>query len=87
MKRPTEAQLEFPLLSITYDPLAENVVILEMQMDWGLTGEVQLKYMTVQSLRDMNHVLQHAQNYVADELVRRGRAERRAAERKNAPPF
>lgn len=87
MKRAVEVQLEFPLVTVIYDPLGLNTVVLEVQMDWGLTGEVQLKYTTLQSLKDFNRVLQHAQNYVADEVVEQDKRERLERKRKDAPPF
>lgn len=87
MKRPVEKPLEFALMTVTFDPLGINVVVLEVPMDWGLTGEVHLKYTTLRSLKDFNHVLQHAQNFVADEIVEKDKQERLELKRKNAPPF
>lgn len=88
MKRPVEEQLMFPLLSVTYDPLSPTPVVVEMQMDWGLTGEVQIRYTTLQSLKDMNNVLQFLQNAVADEIGEpTAREITRKMDNENTPPF
>lgn len=92
MKRPTEAQLEFPLLSILFDPLAVNAVQIELQMDWGMTGEIVITYSTLQSLEDLLVVWDFARNAVADELLssskevaRKARKEKGAKADSSAP--
>jgi len=87
VKRPTEVQLEFPLMTIVFDPLSMTTVVLEVQMDWGLTGEVQLKYTTLQSLKDFHRLNQFVVNHVADEIAEREKFERQERKRKEAPPF
>lgn len=87
MRRPTEKQTEFPLLEITYDPLGAHPVTVLMSMDWGLTGEVVIKYTTDQSLIDFNELLQFAQNAVADEVpIKKWKAHAKSKQ-KNTPPF
>lgn len=68
MKRPTEQAVQFPLLNIIYDPLSPHTVLVVCRDDWGLTGEVDIRYTSQQSLIDFNNVLQFAQNAVADEI-------------------
>ena len=68
MKRPTEQQVQFPLLNLIYDPLSPHTVLVVVHEDWGLTGAVDIRYTSQQSLIDFNHVLQFAQNAVADEI-------------------
>jgi len=88
MERPVERQISFPLLAISYDPLSQHHIVLEMQMDWGLTGEVTLSYTTLASLQDFNRVLQYAQNAVADELIEaKAKASLAKNVRKKDPPF
>lgn len=81
-KRPTEKQMEFPLFSLTYDPLATNAVVIELEMDWGLTGEAHIKFTSLQSLEDLNRVLQFVQNALADRIVHERWVQKRQVKRK-----
>jgi len=69
MRRSTETQMHFPLLNVIYDPLANNTVLVTMQMDWGQTGDVDIRYTSLQSLIDAARVLDFARNAVADEIL------------------
>ena len=87
MKRKTEAQLEFPLLSIVYDPMSSKPVFINVFMDWGLSGEVDLVASDLTSLEDFNRVLEHAQNYVADCIVAAKKMNEQAEKEGKPRPF
>jgi len=85
-KRTVEKQLEFPLMSIVYDPLAVNMVLIELQQDWGLTGEIYTKYQTLQSLKDEKRLLEFVVNDIADTILIVEKLKRQKGIKKSAPP-
>jgi len=85
-KRTVEKQLEFPLMSIVYDPLAVNMVLIELQQDWGLTGEIYTKYQDLQSLKDAKRLLEFVVNDIADTILIVEKLKRQKGIKKSAPP-
>jgi len=85
-KRVVEKQLEFPLMSIVYDPLAVNMVLIELQQDWGLTGEIYTKYQDLQSLKDAKRLLEFVINDIADTIHLVEQLSRQKGIKKSAPP-
>jgi len=85
-KRVVEKQLEFPLMSIVYDPLAVNMVLIELQQDWGLTGEIYTKYQDLQSLKDAKRLLEFVINDIADTILIVEKLHRQKGIKKSAPP-
>jgi len=85
-KRAVEKQLEFPLMSIVYDPLAVNMVLIELQQDWGLTGEIYTKYQDLQSLKDAKRLLEFVINDIADTILIVEKLKRQKGIKKSAPP-
>jgi len=69
MKRPIEKQLAFPLLSLTYNPLGNRPVVITVDQDWGLSGEVHASYIRLQDLVDCNRMIVEVQNMLADLIV------------------
>lgn len=67
-KRLVEKQMEFPTLELIVHPTGAHPVSVVMESYWYLTGEVLLNYTTAQSLRDAMRLMDHARNYMADEL-------------------
>jgi len=86
VKRAVEKQLEFPLMSIVYDPLAVNMVLIELQQDWGLTGEIYTKYQDLQSLKDAKRLLEFVVNDMADTILVVEKLQRQKGIKKSAMP-
>jgi len=85
-KRAVEKQLEFPLMSIVYDPLAVNMVLIELQQDGALTGEIYTKYQDLQSLKDAKRLLEFVINDIADTILIVEKLKRQKGIKKSAPP-
>lgn len=87
MKRPVENQLQFPLLNVIYDPLAEHTVLVTMPLDWGKNGDVDIRYTSLQSLKDLAHILDFARNAIADEIFEAESIIKGAGMKKGDVPF
>jgi len=73
-------------MSIVYDPLAVNMVLIELQQDWGLTGEVYTKYQDLQSLKDAKRLLEFVVNDMADTILVVEKLQRQKGIKKSAQP-
>jgi len=68
MKRLTEERRDVPVLTVIGDTAAPDFAVLTMLFDWRNTGEVELRYATMEALEQLNEALVYASNAVADEV-------------------